>query len=118
MLRDYEGNLSLLCETCNGSGAGQFDGLCEGCDGVGGFEMTVRDEREADARRLLARSDVAHAEVADHDDMIYVTDSYGSETGPFVSYSEGVSALVGNDDHIVGMAVCPCLKCIPNIWKN
>lgn len=103
----------VICETCNGSGAGQFGGLCEGCDGEGGFEVTVREEREADVRRLLARSDVSYAEVNDKNDLIYVEDNYGVAGGPFVSYSEALTFLVGQDEHLVGMAVCPCLKCIP-----
>lgn len=97
------------CKDCNGSGTqfglGEDEYVCAACDGYGGWEM---EQLEADARRLLERTDVAEAWVKD--DKIVVVNSYGEEE-LFDDFASAVTWLLGADAHLVGMALCPCLKC-------
>lgn len=72
--------------------------------------MNSEDQSEA-IRRLLARTDVAHA-IPVHDSII-VTDANGVESPPVDSYVEAVQWLLSIDSHLVGLAVCACTSCCP-----
>ncbi len=115
-----------VCSECAGAGTRRAcvygferEFTCDACEGEGGWNMD--SNLEDDKRLLLQQEGVADVEIVG--EQLLVTT--GCAQRAFRDADEALEWLKNGDcgtdpatEHLVGMALCPCTSCVPNIWNG